>query len=48
VHLTLPNFGPISEIDLEVKKVTIFVGEQGSGKSMVAKWHLFVEFVALV
>ncbi len=41
MHLTLRNFGSITELDLEVKKVTVFVGEQGSGESMVAKWLHF-------
>ncbi|WP_278832395.1 AAA family ATPase [Porphyromonas cangingivalis] len=37
-HITIHNFGPIEKIEnLLIKKVTIFIGEQGSGKSTVAK-----------
>ena len=35
--LTVKNFGPIKNAELELKKVTIFIGPQGSGKSTLAK-----------
>ncbi len=35
--LTIKNFGPIKDIKLEFKKVNIFIGDQGTGKSTVAK-----------
>ena len=35
--LIVKNFGPIKNAELELKKVTIFIGPQGSGKSALAK-----------
>lgn len=35
--LTVRNFGPIKEADLDLRKVTVFIGEQASGKSCLAK-----------
>ncbi len=35
--LTVKNVGPIREVELEVKKYTVFIGPQGSGKSTLAK-----------
>ena len=35
--LTVKNVGPIWEADIEVKKHTIFIGPQGTGKSTLAK-----------
>ena len=35
--LIVKNFGPIREAELDLKKVTIFIGPQGSGKSTLAK-----------
>ena len=35
--LIIKNFGPIKDAELELKKVTIFIGPQGSGKSTLAK-----------
>ena len=35
--LTVKNFGPIKDAELDLKKVTIFIGPQGSGKSALAK-----------
>ncbi|MBQ0058229.1 MAG: ATP-binding protein [Bacteroidales bacterium] len=39
------SFGPIKDLDITFKKVTIFIGDQGSGKSSVAK--LFSMFIWL-
>ncbi|MDE5883193.1 MAG: ATP-binding protein, partial [Muribaculaceae bacterium] len=36
-YLKLHNFGPISDLDITLKKVNIFIGEQGVGKSTLAK-----------
>lgn len=36
-YLRLHNFGPISDLDITLKKVNIFIGEQGVGKSTLAK-----------
>ena len=35
--LSVKNVGPIREADIEVKKYTIFIGPQGTGKSTLAK-----------
>ncbi|MBO7462540.1 MAG: AAA family ATPase [Bacteroidales bacterium] len=35
--IEIHNFGPIKEAFIEVKKVTVFMGNQGSGKSTAAK-----------
>ncbi len=35
--LTVRNVGPIREAELEVRKHTIFIGPQGTGKSTLAK-----------
>ncbi len=36
-RLILKNFGPIPELDIELKKINLFIGEQGVGKSTIAK-----------
>lgn len=36
-RLTVKNFGPIREADLDLRKVTVLIGEQASGKSVLAK-----------
>jgi predicted ATPase len=35
--LIVKNFGPIKDAELDLKKVTVFIGPQGSGKSALAK-----------
>ena len=35
--LIVKNFGPIRKAELDLKKVTVFIGPQGSGKSTLAK-----------
>lgn len=35
--LIVKNFGPIKNAELDLKKVTVFIGPQGSGKSSLAK-----------
>ena len=35
--LEVEYFGPIKKADVEIKKVTVFIGNQGSGKSTLAK-----------
>lgn len=35
--LIIKNFGPIKEVDLDLGKVTVLIGEQATGKSTVAK-----------
>lgn len=35
--LTIKNFGPIKDVELDIRKTTVLIGEQASGKSTVAK-----------
>lgn len=35
--LIVKNFGPIKDAELDLKKVTVLIGEQASGKSVLAK-----------
>lgn len=36
-RLVVKSFGPIRDLDITFKKVTLFIGDQGTGKSCVAK-----------
>ncbi len=36
-RLTVKSFGPVRDLDITFKRVTLFVGDQGVGKSCVAK-----------
>lgn len=36
-RLIIKNVGPISFVEIELNKVNVFIGEQGSGKSTIAK-----------
>lgn len=36
-RLIVKSFGPVKDLDIVFKKVTLFVGDQGTGKSCVAK-----------
>lgn len=36
-RLIVKNFGPIKEVDIDLKKINVFIGPQGSGKSTIAK-----------
>lgn len=35
--LSVRNFGPIVEADIDLKRINVFIGPQGSGKSTIAK-----------
>jgi predicted ATPase len=39
--LIVRNFGPIRELDLDIKDLSLFIGEQATGKSTVAKLIYF-------
>jgi predicted ATPase len=43
VSLTIAHFGAISNIKLEIKRITVLIGQQGQGKSTVAKLICIVE-----
>lgn len=36
-RLIIRNFGPIKDVDINIKPLTIFIGTQGSGKSTISK-----------
>lgn len=36
-HLSIHNFGPLKEVELDIKDYGIFIGPQASGKSTIAK-----------
>lgn len=36
-RLIIKSFGPVKDLDITFKKVTFFIGDQGTGKSCVAK-----------
>lgn len=50
-RIKIKNFGPLKETAsvtdgwIDIKKVTVFTGNQGSGKSTVAKlvFHLYMD-----
>ncbi|OQX99939.1 MAG: hypothetical protein B6I24_01125 [Bacteroidetes bacterium 4572_128] len=45
MRLIIKNFGAIKDIDIEIKSLTIFIGEQATGKSTIAKLlAIFNEF----
>lgn len=35
--LSIRNFGPIEKADIDLKRINVFIGPQGSGKSTIAK-----------
>lgn len=35
--LSIKNFGPISEVEIEIKKYTLLIGDTSTGKSIIAK-----------
>jgi len=41
-HLTIHNFGPIREAEIDVRDLTIFVGPQATGKSLAAQMLYFL------
>lgn len=44
-HLTIRNIGPIKEIDIELNRLNVFIGPQGSGKSTIAKIVSFCQWL---
>ncbi len=43
--LTIKNFGPITDVSIEVKKINIFIGPQASGKSTISKAIYFFQTI---
>ena len=46
--LIIKNFGPIKEMNLDLGKITILIGEQASGKSTVAKVLAICRFFSYI
>lgn len=44
-HLTIKNFGPIKDIDIDLKRLNVFIGPQSSGKSSIAKVISFCQWL---
>ena len=40
--LIIRNFGPIKDVTLDLRKINVFIGDQGTGKSTVAKLYAIV------
>ena len=38
-RLQIENFGPVKKCDIEISLLTVLVGNQGTGKSTVAKLY---------
>jgi len=36
-RLIVKNFGPLKDVDIEIKNINLFIGENGSGKSVLGK-----------
>ncbi len=43
--LIIRHIGPISEVNIELNKVNVFIGKQGSGKSTIAKIYSFCSWL---
>lgn len=46
--LTIKNFGPIKDVTLELRAVNIFIGDQGTGKSTIAKVLIAAQNTAIL
>ena len=44
-HLIIRNFGPIEEVDIDIKRVNLIIGPQSSGKSCVLKIACYCDWV---
>ena len=44
-HLHLENIGPISIVDIDLRRYNVFIGPQSSGKSTIAKLISFCSWV---
>ncbi len=43
--IVIKKFGPLQEIDLDVKDVMLFIGSQATGKSTIAKTIFFFKYL---
>ncbi|UKK54934.1 AAA family ATPase [Prevotella sp. E2-28] len=44
-HLVIRNFGPLKEVDVELKRINVIIGSQSSGKSCVLKTACYCTWV---
>lgn len=44
-HLVIRHFGPVSEVEIDLKRVTLLIGPQSSGKSTVLKVACFCDWL---
>lgn len=44
-HLVIRHFGPIKEVDMDLKRVNIIIGPQSSGKSTILKIACFCDWM---
>lgn len=44
-HLIIKHFGPLTEVEIELKRVTLLIGPQSSGKSTVLKIACFCDWL---
>lgn len=44
-RLEIKNFGPIKDLDIEIKPLMVFIGESGSGKSAILKLMSLLRWV---
>ncbi len=47
-NLIIKNFGPIKSVELELNRFNIFIGDQGTGKSTVAKLLIAIQNTSYV
>ena len=45
--IIIRNFGPIENIDIKLKRINVFIGEQGVGKSTIAKLYSCMQDIFL-
>ena len=44
-HICILNIGPLKSIDIDLNKINVFIGPQGSGKSTIAKIVSFCQWL---
>ena len=44
-HLTIHNFGPIKDVDIELGRINVIIGPQNSGKSTVLKIACYCDWI---
>ena len=45
--MIIRNFGPIENVEIKLKRINIFIGEQGVGKSTIAKLYSCMQDILL-